>query len=98
MTTAFENIPTAQKQPTNPAKGLGFLGVSMTDRSTHWVILASAGVSGSVLFIYLMTPSKSQKLETLTVVPPITLFHHLCTQEGVSLVLLSHLHFDFSVV
>lgn len=31
MKTAFENMLTAQKQPTNPAKGLGFLGVSMTD-------------------------------------------------------------------
>ena len=31
MKTAFENMPTAQKQPTNPAKGLGFLGISMTD-------------------------------------------------------------------
>lgn len=35
--------------------------------STHWAILASAGVSGSVLFLYLMTPSKLEKLETLTV-------------------------------
>lgn len=29
--TAFETMPTAQKQTANPADGLGFLGVSVTD-------------------------------------------------------------------
>lgn len=43
-------------------------------QSTHWVILASARVSGRVLFIHLMTPSELEKLETLTVVLPVTSF------------------------
>lgn len=38
---------------------------------THWVILAVAGVSGCVLFIHLMTPSKLEKWETLTTVPSV---------------------------
>lgn len=29
--TAFETMPTAQKQTANPADGLGFLGASVTD-------------------------------------------------------------------
>lgn len=42
-----------------------------TPQPTHWVILAVAGVSGCVLFIHLMTPSKLEKLETLTTVPSV---------------------------
>lgn len=45
-----------------------------TPQPTHWVILAVAGESGCVLFIHLMTPSKLEKLETLTTVPSVAYF------------------------
>lgn len=67
--------------------------------STHWDILASAGVSGSVLFIHLVTPSKLEKLETLRVVPSVTFFISPPLHWGryVSCIVIN-LHFDFSVV
>lgn len=68
-------------------------------QSTHWVILASAGLSGSVLFIHLMTPSKLEKLETLTVVPPVTSFSSPPLHSGRCVFcVLVNLCLDFSVV